>query len=1067
MSSVVVFGVPVSAAGLVVANLRCEYLSNPLGIDAVQPRLSWIVASNQRGQRQTAYEILVASSEEQLERGRGDLWDSGKVVGGETVCAVYAGKPLVSQQRCYWKVKVWDKDGKESVWSAPALWSMGLLQQSEWKAEWIGYDKTRQIELSDAPFEGAKWIWHAADPVLSAPKCNRLFVSTFTIPDNTKIDKAELLVTAGNGGSFVINTQQVVRIRAGGGPWRQPRLVNVTSRIKVGANDIRVEVENAKEGPAGLLAKLIVTTADGKTFTHLTDGSWRSSQDFSSDWQTQSLDAGAWPAVGVLGDYGIAPWGKLKFAATILPPASFLRASFRVGKPVRRAMVYATGLGIFDVCLNGQRVSDDFFNPGWTDYDSLVRYRAYDVTARVRSGENVLGAILADGWYGGYVGFNHERDHYGTKPRVRIQLHLEYADGSTAVVATGPDWKAATGPIREADFLVGETYDARLMMDGWDEPGFDDRKWDTVNIGAELQPLIQAHPGPAVREIAHFEPKKITEPKPKVYVFDLGQNFAGVARLKVRGKPGQKITLRFAERLNPDGTIYTENLRAARATDTYICRGKGVEIWQPRFTFHGFRYVEITGLAHRPPQDALVGVALSSDTPVASAFTCSDPMLNKLHSNVYWTQRSNFVDIPTDCPQRDERLGWTGDAQVYIRTATLNTDVQAFFTKWLVDLDDYGQREDGEFPCFAPVKVDDRTDGGPAWADAGVICPWTVYEVYGDRRVLERHYDSMTKFIAFCKNRSKPDLLPPDKYHCFGDWLSINADTPKDIIYMAYFAYSTKLTARAAEALGKSEDAAKYNELFDQIKAAFNKAYVADDGRIKGDTQTCYVLALAFDLVDGGKAKLAAKHLVEDIESRGWHLSTGFIGTKDLMLVLAKIGRNDVAYRLIHNDTFPSWGFSIRNGATSIWERWDGWTPEKGFQTPTMNSFAHYSFGAVYQWMVENIGGIRTDGPAYKCIIIAPQFDGRLTSANMRYDSIRGRIETDWKLSGGRLTIKVTVPANTTATVLIPTKNAANVAESGKPLDKTEGVKFLRMEGDRAVLSVESGSYQFLVKDGQ
>ena len=353
-------------------------------------------------------------------------------------------------------------------------------------------------------------------------------------------------------------------------------------------------------------------------------------------------------------------------------------------------------------------------------------------------------------------------------------------------------------------------------------------------------------------------------------------------------------------------------------------------------------------------------MAISSDTPVVGRFASSDEMLNKLHGNIYWTQRANFIDMPTDCPQRDERLGWTGDAQVYVRTATLNTDVEAFFTKWLVDLDD-GQRADGQFPMVAPVKVA-NDDGGPAWADAGVICPWTIYEVYGDRRILEQHYPAMKRFVDFCAKRSTPELLPPAQYHAFGDWLSIGADTPREIIYTAYFAQSTRLLARAAEVLGQAEDAAKYRAQYDQIKQSFNKAYVAEDGRIRGDTQTCYVLALAFDLLDEAKAAQAAAHLVADIEKHDWHLSTGFIGTKDLMLVLAKIGRNDVAYRLIHNDTFPSWGFSIKQGATSIWERWDGWTPEKGFQDAGMNSFAHYSFGAVYQWMVENIGGIRSDG---------------------------------------------------------------------------------------------------------
>ncbi|HEX8200961.1 MAG TPA: family 78 glycoside hydrolase catalytic domain, partial [Isosphaeraceae bacterium] len=836
--------------GLIPARLRCEARVNPLGIDERRPRLDWLVESDQRGQRQTAYQILVASTEAALKEDRGDLWDTGKVTSDETTNIVYDGRPLTAHAHCSWKVKVWDKDGNPSPWSEPALWSMGLLESTDWTAQWIGYDKARRDE--------------------------------------------------------------------------------------------------AVTDPAGL----------------------------------------------------------------ILTPPPYLRTAFRAEKAVRRATLYASALGLCDVYLNGRRVADDHFNPGWTDYAKRVYYRAYDVTDRIHPGGNALGAILADGWYSGYVGFGGKRDHYGTRPRLRAQLHLEYADGTTAVVATGPRWKAATGPIRVADFLMGEAYDARREVDGWDRPDFDDSRWDPVDVGAELRPAVQSHPGPPVVAIGEFQPKAITEPRPGVFVCDLGQNFAGVARLTVSGTAGQAITLRFAERLNPDGTIYTTNLRGARATDTYICRGGGPETWQPRFTFHGFQYVEVTGLTTRPTPGTVTGVALSSDTPAAGAFECSEPMLNRLHSNIVWTQRANFIDIPTDCPQRDERLGWTGDAQVYIRTATLNADVQAFFTKWLVNLDD-AQRADGQFPQVAPLKVA-GDDGGPAWADAGVICPWTVYDVYGDRRVLERHYDAMTRFIEFRRARSTPELLPPKPYHAFGDWLSIGADTPKDIIYMAYFAHSTRLTARAAEVLDKADDAAKYHALFERIKAAFNRAYVAVDGRIRGNTQACYVLALAYDLLDEDTAKRAAGHLVEDIEARNWHLSTGFIGTKDLMLVLAKIGRNDVAYRLLENETFPSWGFSIKHGATSIWERWDGWTPETGFQDPGMNSFAHYSFGAVYQWMAENIGGIRSDGPAYRRLVIAPQPGGHLTRARTEYRSIRGLIRTDWRLEGEAFHLGLVIPPNTT-----------------------------------------------------
>ncbi len=901
-------GDPTNAGGLTPSYLRCENLERPLGVDVPMPRLSWIVESPKRSQKQTAYRIIVAASAENLSRDQGDFWDSGRVADDETTGIIYAGKLLRSHQSCYWKVRVWDQDGVPSAWSQPSFWSMGTLDAGDWaNAAWIGFDKSRQIDPAEAATGGV----------------------------------------------------------------------------------------------------------------------------------------------------------KSKPSQLVLPPPVYLRTTFRVNKPVRRAILYTTALGIFDAHLNGARVSDEYFNPGWTDYMKRVYYRAHDVTRQVKAGENALAAILADGWYSGYVGFGKKRDHYGRKPRFRALLYLELADGSTDLVTTSPKWRAANGPIREADFLMGETYDARLepKFRGWDAPDFVDSQFGPVNLGAEVNPVVEWHPAPPVTAFATVVPRALSEPKPGVYVFDMGQNFAGEVRVKVSGEPGRKIVLRYAERLNPDGTIYTTNLREARVTDTYLCSGPDEKTWSPRFTFHGFQYVEITGLPSPPDLTTVTGIPLSSDTPKAGRFACSDRMLNQLYSNIDWTQRANFIDIPTDCPQRDERLGWTGDAQVYIGTAALNYDVQAFFTKWLVDLTD-GQRGDGQFPMVAPVKVA-GDDGGPAWADAGVICPWTIYQIYGDRRLLARQYPSMVKFVAFCRNRSMHELLPPKQFHCFGDWLSINADTPKDVIYTAYFAHSTHLLAQSAAALGKTEDAAKYQDLFKSIKTAFQQAYVAPDGRIKGDTQACYVLAIAFDLVDGETAKRAAGYLVADIEKRGSHLSTGFIGTKSLMQALSKIGRRDVAFRLLHTDSFPSWGFSIKHGATSIWERWDGWTPEKGFQDPGMNSFAHYSFGAVYQWMVENIGGIKSDGPAYKHIQITPNLDPNLTWAKTSYKSIRGEIATSWARYGTQLNLDVTIPANTTATISVPASDPGQITESSKPLAQAEGLKLLRTEDGRSVLEADSDTYRF------
>jgi alpha-L-rhamnosidase len=1013
LGTVLLAGALTAQAGLKPVALQCEYRDNPLGLDEKVPRLSWKVESTDKNQKQTAYHVMVSTNE--LVH-TGDLWDSGIINSDETTAINYKGTPLKTGQQCYWKVEVWDKAGQPSSWSKVAHWSMGLMQAGDWKGDWIGYDKPRaNAAASDAPLDGAKWVWFSGDKGPSLPKAKRVFMSAIVIPKDAKVQKAELCLSADDLCSFNINGQEV---NSGNDNLvNRCVLLDVTSQIKPGFNKLRAQVENAAAGPAGLIAKLTVTTTDGKKYTEVTDDSWHATDNGGANWHSRDIKDKEWPFVQVLGNYGMQPWGKLKYSALNLPPPPYFRKTFNVTKKVQRATLYATALGICDLHVNGKRVSDDLFTPGWTDYTKRVYYRAFDVTKLIQSSTNVVGAILSDGWYSGYIGWGQKRDHYGTKPRFRAQLQLDYTDGGHETIATDSTWKAGVGAIREADFLMGETYDARVETH-WDTANYNDSAWNSVVTGAEMNPVIQADPGPPVRTFSEVTPIKVTRPKLGHYVFNLGQNFAGVARLKIHGTRRQKITLRFAERLNPDGTIYTTNLRGALATDTYICRGDSLETWEPRFTFHGFQYVEVTGLRNEPSLDTITGIAISSETPRVGSFESSDPMLNKLVSNIYWTQRANSIDIPTDCPQRDERLGWTGDAEVYCRAATLNCDEHAFYTKWLIDLDD-AQRKDGQFPMVAPLKIA-GDDGGPAWADAGVICPVTMWWVYNDRRLLERHYEPMTKFIEFCKSRCTPDLLPPAQFHCFGDWLSINADTPKDVIYEAFFAYSTKLVAKAAETLGKKDDAAKYNDLFNQIKIAFNKAYVHDDGTIKGGTQTCYALAIAFGLLDSDKQVLAGKHLVADIEKRDWHLSTGFIGTKSMMLALAKIGRDDVAYRLIHNTTFPSWGFSIEQGATSIWERWDGWTPQKGFQDPGMNSFAHYSFGAVYQWMVENIGGIHTDGPGYKHIIIAPSPDGQMTWAKTSYNSIHGLISTSWRMENKQLKLEVTIPANTTATVMLP-----------------------------------------------
>jgi alpha-L-rhamnosidase len=562
-----------------------------------------------------------------------------------------------------------------------------------------------------------------------------------------------------------------------------------------------------------------------------------------------------------------------------------------------------------------------------------------------------------------------------------------------------------------------------------------------------------------------LRPKSWAEPAPGKIVFDLGQNMVGWLRLEVKGPAGARVRMRFAEILNPDGTLYTVNLRSARSTDTYVLKGApGGETFEPRFTFHGFRYVELVGYPGRPGPDAITGIVVRSAIRATGSLETSNATVNQLQHNIEWGQRGNFLSVPTDCPQRDERLGWMGDAQIFARTACFNGDVAGFFTKWMTDVAD-AQSAEGGFSDVSPRLID-LEDGAPAWGDAGVIVPWTMYQCYGDTGVLARHYDAMAKWVRYVDAANPNHLWRRRVNNNYGDWVAVNSRTPKDVLSTAFFANSTKLLSRAARVLGKDDEARRYDALFAAIRDAFDQEFVAPSGRILGNTQTAYALALRFGLLPEDKRAAAARYLAEDIERNGWHLTTGFLGVGHLLPALSEAGLDDVAYRLLLQSTFPSWGYSIAQGATTIWERWDGWTQEKGFQDPGMNSFNHYSFGSVGEWMYRVVAGIDTDAekPGYEHVIVRPRPGGGLTFARGTYDSVRGRIATEWRIEGGRLTLSVEVPANTTATVYVPgAGDPSKVTEGGVPADTAAGVRFLGMEGPTAVYAVGSGTYLFAV----
>ncbi len=884
--------------GAAVKALRCEYKSNPEGIDVLRPRLSWVIEAEGRGWKQGAYQILVAGSRENLGRQRGDLWNSGKVASEQTNQIVYGGKKLSSGRRCWWMVRVWDVMGNVSDWSGVACWSMGLLKGSDWKAKWIG--------------------------------------------------------------------DGVVRMQ------------------KVGREE-----------------------------------RW-------GDW--------------------VDKYDRYYY------PCTYYRKEFSLTGEVRRAGVYVTARGLYELYVNGQRVGQDYFTPGWSVHEKRYWYQAYDITELLKSGANAIGAIVGDGWY---VMLNN-KEYVGKKTALLAQVVIEYTDGGKERVVTDGSWEMTTdGPILSSDIYNGEEYDARKELAGWAEPNFRNPHLEPVVVLEDEGARLTRHPGEAIRRTMEIEPVEVSEPEPNVFVFDMGQNFSGWARLKVEGKAGIKVQLRFAEMLNEDGTIYTENLRSAKATDTYILKGNGVEQWEPRFTYHGFRYVEVTGYPGRPGADAVTGIVVRSDAPIASSFECLNEMLNKLYSNILWGQQSNYWETPTDCPQRDERLGWTGDAQVFIRTGAYNMDVAAFFTAWLRTLND-NQYPDGQYPVIAPVGDEGSSAG---WSDAGIICPWVIYEFYGDKQILAEHYDGMCAWVAYMEGTSRE--LVRDVWG-FGDWLNLDeVETPKPVINTAYFAYSTKLLSKIARVLGREKDAQRYEELFEQIKSAFNRAFVAEDGKITGDTQTAYLLALSFDLVDAQQRRLAEDYLIRRIEEKDWHLSTGFLGVNLLLPTLTEMGRLDVAYRLLTNEDYPSWLYSIHQGATTVWERWNSFTKADGFGDAGMNSFNHYAYGSCGEWMFSTIAGIGVGEPGYKHVTIRPRPGGDITYARASYESIRGEIMTDWRIEGSSFKLDIEIPANTGATVYVPVKQAGLVTEGGVWAEKADGVQFLGMEDGAAVFEVGSGRYEF------
>ncbi len=868
--------------------LRSEYLESPIGIDELRPRLSWWLDDERPAEIQTAYHILASRRPETLEEDRGDLWDSGRTESPQSCHVTYGGRPLTSRQRVWWKVRTFDSDGIGSPWSRATYFEMGLLENEDWRARWIG---------------------------------------------------AQLM-----GG---------------------------------------------KRTPAQVPA---------------------------------------------------------------------FRRSFDLPQPVESARLYITALGAYDAEINGVRAHDVELGPGWTDFSKRVRYQTFDVTRLLKRGENVIGVLLGDGWYCGTLGLS-DRQQYGDRPLLLAQLEIVLADGSLLRVATDDLWKWQRSQILYSDLMSGESVDARQSLGTWTAPGYDAIGWSQVDVLPLRHDVsLDGSASAPIRVIDRIKPT--VDPRRRSgdfglrrFIYDFGQNMVGRVRIKVRAPRGTLIQIRHAERLDDGGDLYTANLRKATATDLYTCSGNpGGETFEPRFTFHGFQFAEISGQFDESAIEDVTVIVLASALQVIGEFQCDHPLLNQLQSNIQWSQRGNFVEIPTDCPQRDERLGWTGDAQVFVRTAAFNLDVAAFFSKWLVDLTD-AQAANGAVPPLAPIPPQlamMRGDGGPAWADAIVICPWTIYRCFGDKRLLERHYDAMKAFVDNIERRF-PSLIRADaaieRWQGFGDWLATDGtptgdarfgNTPKDLIGTAFFCYSAKLLARIAGILGNVSDLEHYESLAQRVRAAFRRRFVTGEGRLVSETQTAYVLVLHFGLLDRNETEQAVASLVRDIEARGNHLSTGFVGTPYLLPVLTNHGRLDVAYRLLLQTSSPSWLYPITQGATTIWERWDGWTEQRGYQDAAMNSFNHYAYGAVGEWLYGTLAGLELDPDlsparnAFRRARIQPRPPRVEDNVPVRYasatfDSMHGRYEVSWQINHGRFTLNVRIPPNCSAKVIMPNDEAHDI----------------------------------------
>lgn len=1081
-----------------ITRLTTEYMDRPMGIDVKQPVFGWQMQSDRYGAAQTAYRIVTATSKENLENGT-YTYDSGTVNSPTSVCIKYNGPELAPCTRYYWQVLVTDERGK--VHESPASWFETGLMGGLWgNAMWIASNK---MQLSPYRFDYAiEYDVETAKPgpakfIFGAPQEDCYVFVMLDTRDSAKV----MLGNALYNKETVQHTLNVSNIIP---PADATKKHHIRLEVRGGGNyDVKVSLDGRVISQGNQTSINCMRDSIGRPQARLFGIGYRQPQGFDAVFSNIKLLNYKWDNL-VLNSDPKTYNAKGDNKAVLWMPGSdvnapIMRKNVNVGKEVKRARLYATARGAYWFYINGQRVGDGYLNPGWTDFRHRIMYNTYDVTQMLRQGNNALGIELGHGWFCDDFGWAGAMwgDQYGYKPSALAMIKVEYTDGTNETFVTDNTWKVYNGgPLYVNNLYHGVIYDARREVDGWKEPGFNDAAWEKVAIlpPPPASTEIQGYVGLEIKNNITLTAKKMTRIGNR-FIYDMGQNFAGVPRLKnMKGRKGQTITIHFAEMLYPEtvpenprapltrehyernkGQMYMDNYRSAISTDYYTFRGAPEgETFEPPFTQHGYRYVSIDGLDEPLPLEDVEGIVLESVGEQISRYETSNADINQLFSNIVWGQRGNFLAVPTDCPQRDERLGWTGDANVFCRTSTYNMMTGPFFNRWFYTLRDQ-KSENGDvggyYPSLGGTKEGAPRSGferGCGWSDVTITVPWEMYQQYGDLGFVERHYGAMKDYMKFLESQAK-DYIYPDAFY-WGDWL---APMPTNISMLstAYFGYDARLMREMAKVLGKTDDAVYYDKLYRNISRAFCNYFFDSEGyTIEGnhegtprmDTQTSYLLPLAFLELPEDLQQKAVKHLLEAIERSNYHLQTGFLGTPLLCNVLSNFGHNDIAYKLYTQTEYPSWLFPVKQGATTMWERWNSYTIKEGFGEVSMNSFNHYAYGAIEEWIMSHNLGIQRDEnrPGYKHILMQPKIDDTFSFVKGGFRSVYGDIASAWEIKPSGTEIEFTIPANTTATFTLPVSSMDNLKlKKGK-----KGVSSKSFDDGKAVYELKSGTYKFILK---